>query len=98
MPQPGRAKRNERKSGKTAPSHHDKLQTEATRAAAEAIAQQLEGCIERNSDRMIRTLTILDLDFLAIAAISTWIKARADQAIVIKHDVKEAIRDVPMMP
>ncbi len=98
MPRPGRAKGEGKGGGSTAPSHHDKSQAEATRAAAEAIARQLEGCIERNSDRMIRTLTILDLDFLAIAAISTWIKARADQAIVIKRDVEEAIRDVPMMP
>ncbi len=47
---------------------------------------------------MIRTLTILDVDFLAVAAISTWIKARANQAIVIKRDVEEAIRDEPLIP
>ncbi len=98
MPRPGRARGEGKGGGKTAPSHHDKLQAEATRAATEAIAQQLEGCIERNSDRMIRMLTILDLDFLAVAAISTWIKARANQAIVIKRDVEEAIRDEPLIP
>ncbi len=98
MPRPGRARRNGRGGGKTAPSHHDELQAEATRAAAKAIARHLEGCIERNSNRMIRTLTMFDLDFLAIAAISAWVLARADQAIVVKCDVEKAIRDVPVMP
>jgi hypothetical protein len=55
----------------------------------------LESYIKGNPNRMIRTLAMDDLDFLAVAAICAWVKARADQAIVVKRDTEEMIRDVP---
>ncbi len=92
--QPGRS---EKGSGKTAPSFEDDRQAEATRAAAQAVAQMLESYLEFNADRMVRTLLMTDLEWIAIAAITGWVKARADQAIAVKRDVNETIRETPRL-
>ncbi len=89
--------RSDKGGGKTASSFEDDQQAEATRAAGQAVAQMLESYIEFNADRMIRTLLMTDLEWIAIAAITGWVKARADQAIVVKRDVEEAIRETPRL-
>ncbi len=99
MPRPGRKSKG-KGSGKTASTLtlNDKLQTEATRAAAVAAGNWLqESILEHNNDRMIRTLRIEDLESIACAAIGGWLIERAKQA----HEIGEAdklgelIRQVP---
>ncbi len=98
MPRPGRAKRNGRGGGKTAPNPHDKLQAEATRVAALAIGDWLqESILKHNNDRMIRTFRIEDLENLACAAICGWLQERAKQAYALGEagKLEELIRQVP---
>lgn len=61
-------------------SLQDELQEEATVAARESMIRMLEGMIQDNPERLIRSLTKQDLDWLAVAAISGWVVKRAEQA------------------
>ncbi len=99
MPRPGRKSKG-KGSGKTAPTLtlNDQLQAEATRAAAMAVGNWLQGSIlEHHNDRMVRTLRIEDLENVACAAICGWVQERAKQAHTIGKADKlgELIRQVP---
>lgn len=57
-----------------APSADDQWQAQVTRAAALAIGEWLSSAPPGMLDRQVRTLTIQDLEAMAVAAISQWIK------------------------
>ena len=100
--QPGRhSKATRLGAAKAAPSLEDDLQAEATRAAALVAGEWLqESVLKHNNDRMIRTLTIEQLEGLVTAGISGWLTARAKQAHRIgkPESLTDLIREVPMIP
>jgi hypothetical protein len=102
---PSRPGRRSKAKGKGAaqavPSLEDDLQAEATRAAARAAGHWLqEAVLKHNNDRMVRTLTIEQLEGLATAAISGWLTERAKQAHRIgkPESLIDLIREVPAIP
>jgi hypothetical protein len=98
MPRPGRNKATRKGAAPAVPSLEDKLQAEATRAAALTAGNWLqEAVLKNNNDRMIRTLTIEQLEGLATAAISGWLTERAKQAHRIgkPEALPDLIREVP---
>ncbi len=99
---PSRPGRRSKAKGKGAaqavPSLEDGLQAEATRAAALAVGEWLqESVLKHNNDRMIRTLTIAQLEGLVTAGISGWLTERAKQAHRIgkPETLTDLIREVP---
>ncbi len=83
------------------PSPEDDLQAEATRAAARAAGGWLKDAVlKHNNDRMIRTLTIEQLEGLVTAGISGWLTERAKQAHRIgkPEALTDMIREVPAIP
>jgi len=61
------------------PTEQDKFQQEATKAAADAVVVQLKRFIESNRERTIRSLLPIELECVAIGAISAWVLKRAEQ-------------------
>jgi hypothetical protein len=57
----------------------DKLQAEATRAAADGIAAQLKNIMAARPDIRVRDLRYPELDKMATGAISAWVLKRAAQ-------------------
>ncbi len=95
---PGRAKAKGKGAAQAAPNPEDDLQAEATRAAALTAGDWLqEAVLKHNNDRMIRTLTIDQLEGLVAAGISGWLTERAKQANRIgrPEDLADLIREVP---
>ena len=83
------------------PSLEDDLQAEATRAAALTAGDWLqETILAHNNERMIRTLTIEQLESLVTAGISGWLTERAKQAHRIgkPEALADLIREVPAIP
>ena len=99
---PGRrSKATSKGAAPAAPSLEDNLQAEATRAAALAAGEWLqESVLKNNNDRMIRTLTIAQLEGLVTAGISGWLTERAKQAHRIgkPESLTDLIREVPVIP
>ena len=98
MPRSGRAKAKEKRAAKAAPNPEDDLQAEATRAAALTAGDWLqETILSHNANRMIRTLTIDQLEGLVAAGISGWLTERAKQANRIgkPESLGDMIREVP---
>ncbi len=98
---PGGAKAKGKGAAQAAPNPEDELQAEATRAAALTAGNWLqETILTGNADRMIRTLTIEQLEGLVTAGISGWLTERAKQANRIgKPDaLGKMIREVPVLP
>ena len=98
MPRSGRAKAKEKRAAKAAPNPEDDLQAEATRAAALTAGDWLqETILSHNANRMIRTLTIDQLEGLVAAGISGWLIERAKQANRIgkPESLGDMIREVP---
>ncbi len=99
MPRPGRRSKATRKGAAPAvPSLEDDLQAEATRAAARAAGHWLqEAVLKHNNDRLVRTLTIAQLEGLVAAGISGWLTERAKQAHRIGQPeaLADLIREVP---
>ena len=75
-------------------SEDDELQANATEKAGEAMLPILEGLIDKNFARPISTLSKTDIEWLAVAAITGWIHARAEQAKTYKADVGKMIREI----
>ena len=102
MPRPGRRSKAKGKGAAPAvPSLEDGLQAEATRAAALAAGNWLqEAVLKHNNDRMVRTLTIEQLEGLVTAGISGWLTERAKQAHRIgkPEALPDLIREVPAIP
>ncbi len=102
MPRPGRRSKTKGKGAAPAvPSLEDDLQAEATRAAALTAGNWLQDAVLKpNNDRMVRTLTIAQLEGLATAAISGWLTERAKQAHRIgkPESLADLIREVPAIP
>ena len=98
---PGRNKATSKGAAKTASSLEDNLQAEATRAAALTAGNWLQKAVlKHNNDRMIRTLTIEQLEGLVTAGISGWLTERAKQAHRIgkPEALADMIREVPAIP
>ena len=96
MPRPGSNK--EKGGGSAGPNPDDQLQAEATQAAALVAGDWLqEAILKHNNDRMIRTLTIEQLEGLVTAGISGWLTERAKQAHRIgkPETLGDLIREVP---
>ncbi len=93
-----RSKATSKGAAKAAPSLEDDLQAEATRAAAICAGNWLqETILAHNNERLIRTLTIEQLEGLATAAISGWLTERAKQAHRFgkPEALADLIREVP---
>lgn len=58
----------------------DELQAEATKAAGDAVLEQLKRALANNRERTIRSLYRPEIDNIAMGAISAWVKTRAEQA------------------
>ena len=102
---PSRPGRRSKAKGKgaasAAPSPEDGLQAEATRAAALTAGDWLqEAVLKHNNDRMVRTLTIEQLEGLVTAGISGWLTERAKQAHRIgkPESLIDLIHEVPAIP
>ncbi len=102
---PSRPGRRSKAKGKGAaqavPSLEDDLQAEATRAAALMAGEWLQKeILAHNSDRMVRTLTLPQLESLVTAGISGWLTERAKQAHRIgkPESLIDLIREVPAIP
>lgn len=67
----------------------DELQAEATRAAGDAVLEQLKRAVASDRDRRIRTLCRPEIENIAMGAIAAWVKMRAEQA------AREPSRDGP---
>jgi hypothetical protein len=77
------------------------LQAEATRGAALAVGDWLqESVLKHNNNRLIRTLTMAQLEGLVTAGISGWLTERAKQAHRIgkPETLPDLIREVPAIP
>ena len=102
MPRPGRRSKATGKGAAPAvPSLEDDLQAGATRAAALAAGGWLQDAVlKHNNDRMVRTLTIAQLEGLVTAGISGWLTERAKQAHRIgkPETLTDLIREVPVIP
>jgi hypothetical protein len=72
----------------------DKLQEEATEAAWRAMGKTLWTCIEGHPERLISSLSEQELNWLAVAAITGWITARAKQAKIAGKDPESLISDL----
>ncbi len=97
---PGPSKAKGKGAAQAAPSPEDGLQAEATRAAALMAGDWLqETILAGNADRMIRTLTIEQLEGLVTAGISGWLTERAKQAHRIgkPESLTDMIREVPAL-
>jgi hypothetical protein len=70
----------------------NRLQANATEKAGEAMMPIMQGFIKDNFGRPISTLSKSDIEWLAVAAITGWIHARAEQAKEYGGDVGELIR------
>ncbi len=98
--QPGPDRAKGKGAAQAAPNPEDNLQAEATRAAALTAGQWLqEEILAHNADRMIRTLTIEQLEGLVTAGISGWLTERAKQAHRIgkPESLTDMIREVPAL-
>ena len=97
---PGRNSSKGKGAAQAAPNPEDELQAEATRAAALTAGNWLqETILTGNADRMIRTLTLPQLEGLVTAGISGWLTARAKQAHRIgkPESLTDMIREVPAL-
>lgn len=74
----------------------DELQREATTKAGEAMFPLLESYIERNPSRQIMSLSRSEVEWLAVAAICGWIKARSEQAKTYDSRAAQMILDIEM--
>ena len=61
------------------PSLEDRLQAEATDAAARAMVPRVKTYLEKNPSLQVRQLTIEHMRLLAGDVISAWVKKRAEQ-------------------
>ena len=93
----GRGKGGSRKVPPKPPSLDGMLQAEATAAAVAAMIPVMEGLIEKNQTRMIRTMAKTDLEWMAVAAITGWVLKRAEQAKAYDQDCQALIGDVNEM-
>lgn len=69
----------------------DDLQAEATEAAWRAMGKTLWTCIEQHPERLISSLSEQEMSWLAVAAITGWISARAKQAREHERDPEALI-------
>lgn len=79
---------------KAVPSLDDQLQMDATDKAVEAMFPILEDLISKHPARAVTTLTRTDLGWLAVAAITGWIHARAEQAKTYDAKAADYIKDI----
>lgn len=75
------------------PTEQDKFQQEATKAAADAVVVQLKRFIETNRNRPIRTLLPVELECIAIGAISAWVLKRAEQEAAAEK-LDDSVEDI----
>jgi len=78
------------------PSEDDVLQANATEKAGEAVGVIMLTLIEKDFNRQICTLSKTDLEWLAVAAITAWLKARAEQAKEYGKNAIEWIRKIEL--
>lgn len=78
-------------------SVEDEMQEEATEAAWRSMGKVLWTCIEMNPQRPASQLSEQEMSWLAVAAITGWICARAQQARQTGRDVESLISDLAPM-